>query len=182
MKYCTELLYDVLIDMWQLQMSATNRFLVISILLPQPQNANIMTSHFTEMSYLLKVMTYYGNNKVINWPKHYTLYTKLMVSHSSFHIWFGFSCTPKIEVVRAVFTHTTRSIFSCGTFSLDCAIFVVESRWLGKNVCNYLTIRRSRKTKPDMKTRMNNHQFGIQFVVFWSIYNLAFPIVSHNFE
>ena len=30
-----------------------------------------------------------------------------------------------------------------------------------------------------MKTRMRNHQFGIQFVVFWPIYNLAIPIVSH---
>ena len=56
---------------------------------------------------------------------------------------------------------------------------MVEPRWLGKNVRNYLTIRCSRKTKPDMKTRMNNHQFGIQFVVFWPIYNLAIPIVSH---
>ena len=98
--------------------------------------------------------------------KHYTLYIKLMVTHSSFHIWFVFSCTPQIKVVRAVFTQTTRSIFSSGTFSLNCAIFVVEFRWLGKNICNYLTIRRSRKTKPDLKTTMNNHQFGIQFVVF----------------
>ena len=30
-----------------------------------------------------------------------------------------------------------------------------------------------------MKTRMNNHQFGIRFAVFGPIYNLAIPIVSH---
>ena len=101
-----------------------------------------------------------------------------MVTHSSFYICFGFSCTPEIKVVRADFTHTTRSIFNLGTFSLDCAIYVVESKY------NYSihAIRRSRKTKPDMKTRMSNHQFGIHILVFWSIYNLGIPIVSHNFE
>ena len=49
---------------------------------------NIMTAQFTEISYLLKVMTYYGNSKVINRPKHYKLYTKLMVIDSSFHCFF----------------------------------------------------------------------------------------------
>ena len=40
-------------------------------------------------------------------------------------------------------------------------IFVVESRCLGKSACSYLYNWRTRKNKPDMKTRMRNHLFGI---------------------
>ena len=69
---------------------------------------NIMTAQFTEVSYLHLVMTYYGYSKVINWSNHYKLYTKLTVNHSSFHIWFGFSCTPIIKVTTCVFTQAPR--------------------------------------------------------------------------
>ena len=31
-----------------------------------------------------------------------------MVTHSTFHIWFGFSCTPKIKVITAVCTRKQR--------------------------------------------------------------------------
>ena len=58
----------------------------------------------------------------------------------------------------------------------------MTSLFAGTNCCNYLTFRRTRKPKPDMKSRMNNHQCGIPYVMFWSIYGLAIPIVSHNFE
>ena len=142
-------------------MSATNRFLVISILLPQPQNANITKAQFTEMSYLLKRMTYNGNSKVINWPKRCKLYTKLMVIHSSFHIWFGFSWTPNSKVITDVFTQPPRLVHKNSTIERKCC---AAKNWPGclvKNRSNYLNFRCTRKNKPNMKTRMGNHLFGI---------------------
>ena len=90
-----------------------------------------------------------------------------MVTHSTFHIWFGFSCTPKIKVITAVCTRKQRGqCLSEEHFCLGCVvIFVVESRCLGINARSYLNNWRTRKTKPDMKTRMINRQFGIQFVM-----------------